>query len=167
MARSWWTIAGSRSKHFHVKDGGGIALWRKAGKKVAIISGRSAACVDVRAAELGITPVIQGAADKRGPFLGLLREFGLEARQVCAIGDDLADLPDVLAWRASRPARADAASEVVEAAHLVSASTGGRGAVREVIEAILKRQGAWDGLVEGYRSVRADPSVILEWAAQT
>ncbi len=84
---------GVESKHFHVKDGGGIALWRKAGKKVAIISGRSAPCVDVRAAELGIAPVIQGATDKQGPFLGLIREFGLEPSQVCAMGDDLADLP--------------------------------------------------------------------------
>jgi 3-deoxy-D-manno-octulosonate 8-phosphate phosphatase (KDO 8-P phosphatase) len=142
---------GVESKHFHVRDGGGIALWRKAGKKVAIISGRSANCVEVRAAELGITPVIQGSSDKRSSILALIRDFGLEPRQVCAMGDDLADLPMLeLAGLAACPS--DASAEVVESAHLVARSPGGRGAVREVIEAILKHQGAWPGLVEGYRT---------------
>ena len=141
---------GVESKHFHVKDGGGIALWRKSGKKVAIVSGRSAACVDVRAAELGIAPVIQGSSDKRGSILGLLQEFGLEARQVCAMGDDLADLP-MLAVAGLAACPIDASSEVVASAHFVAGLPGGRGAVREVVEMILKNQGAWDGMVEGYR----------------
>ncbi len=142
---------GVESKHFHVKDGGGIALWRKAGKKVAIISGRSAPCVDVRAAELGIAPVIQGSSDKRESILGLIRDLGLEPRQVCAMGDDLADLPMLeLAGLAACPS--DASAEVVESAHLVARAPGGRGAVREVIELILKQQGAWPGLVDGHRT---------------
>jgi 3-deoxy-D-manno-octulosonate 8-phosphate phosphatase (KDO 8-P phosphatase) len=142
---------GVESKHFHVKDGGGIALWRKCGKKVAIVSGRSAACVEVRAAELGIAPVIQGSSDKRGSILGLLQEFGLEPRQVCAMGDDLADLP-MLGVSGLSACPSDASSEVVASVHFVSSLPGGRGAVREVVEMILKNQGAWDGLVEGYRS---------------
>jgi 3-deoxy-D-manno-octulosonate 8-phosphate phosphatase (KDO 8-P phosphatase) len=142
---------GIESKHFHVRDGGGISLWRKAGKKVAIISGRSAACVEVRAAELGIEPVIQGAADKRGPILALAQEFGFEPRQVCAMGDDVADLR-MLGVSGLSACPSDASPEVLEAAHLVSQSPGGRGAVREVIEVILKHQGLWDGLVGGYRT---------------
>jgi 3-deoxy-D-manno-octulosonate 8-phosphate phosphatase (KDO 8-P phosphatase) len=142
---------GVESKHFHVKDGGGIALWRKAGKKVAILSGRSAPCVEVRANELGIAPVIQGASDKHGPILALIQELGLEPGQVCAMGDDLADLP-MLAVSGLAACPSDASIEVIEAAHLVSDAPGGRGAVREVIEAILKHQGLWDGLVDGYRS---------------
>ena len=142
---------GVESKHFHVKDGGGIALWRKAGKRVAIISGRTAACVEVRAAELGISPVIQGASDKRGPILALLQEFGLEPRQVCAMGDDLADLR-MLAVSGLAACPSDATREVLEVAHMVSDAPGGRGAVRQVVEAILKEQGSWDGLVQSYRS---------------
>ena len=141
---------GVESKHFHVKDGGGIALWRKLGKKVAIISGRSAKCVDVRAAELGIAPVVQGSSDKRTSILKLFQEFGLEPGQVCAMGDDLADLPMMLAaGLAACPA--DAASEVVESAHFVSQRPGGRGAVRDLIETVLGHQGAWSRVVDGYR----------------
>ena len=141
---------GVESKHFHVKDGGGIALWRRSGKKVAILSGRSAPCVDVRAAELGIVPVIQGSKDKKASILGLLQELGLEPGQVCAMGDDLADLP-MLGVSGLAACPSDASSEVVASAHFVSSLPGGRGAVREVIEILLKNQGAWDGLVEGYR----------------
>src|SRR5262249_24552260 len=103
---------GVESKHFHVRDGGGIALWRKSAKKVAIVSGRSAACVEVRAAELGIAPVIQGSSDKRGSILGLLHEFGLEPRQVCAMGDDLADL-SMLGVSGLSACPSDASDEVV------------------------------------------------------
>src|SRR3954454_19610369 len=59
---------GVETKHFHVRDGSGLTLWRRAGKRAAILSGRFAAAVDRRAAELGIAPVIQGAASKAGPF---------------------------------------------------------------------------------------------------
>jgi 3-deoxy-D-manno-octulosonate 8-phosphate phosphatase (KDO 8-P phosphatase) len=141
---------GVESKFFHVKDGGGIALWRRSGKKVAIISGRSAPCVDIRAAELGITPVVQGSTDKKASVLGLFKQFGLTSDQVCAMGDDLADLPMLgLCGLAACPS--DASAEVVETAHIVSNFPGGRGAVREIIEILLKNQGTWDGLVEGYR----------------
>jgi len=141
---------GVESKHFHVKDGGGIALWRKSGKKVAILSGRSAACVDVRAKELGITPVIQGSTDKKASILSLIQELGLEPGQVCAMGDDLADLP-MLGVSGLAACPGDAVAEVIESADIVSHFDGGKGAVREVIEILLKNQGTWDGLVAGYR----------------
>src|SRR5437660_9694231 len=87
---------GVETKHFHVRDGSALAIWRKLGRPAAILSGRKAEAVDRRAAELGIAPVIQGASDKREPFRGLIRDLGLEPRQVCYVGDDLADLPVLL-----------------------------------------------------------------------
>jgi 3-deoxy-D-manno-octulosonate 8-phosphate phosphatase (KDO 8-P phosphatase) len=146
---------GVETKHFHVRDGSALALWQKAGRRAAILSGRRAAAVEHRAAELGITRVIQGAAEKLAPFRALLAEQGLEARQVCYMGDDLADLP-VLAVAGLAACPADAAEEVRAAAHLVARAPGGRGAVREVVEIILKHQGAWDALVARVRAPARD-----------
>jgi 3-deoxy-D-manno-octulosonate 8-phosphate phosphatase (KDO 8-P phosphatase) len=141
---------GVETKHFHVRDGSAFDLWRKAGKRAAILSGRWAPAVDRRAAELGIAPVIQGASRKGEPFRRLIAELGLDAAQVCYVGDDLADLP-VLHAVGLAACPADAAPEVRQAAHLVAQANGGRGAIREVVEVILKHQGAWDRLVARYR----------------
>ncbi len=141
---------GVETKHFHVRDGSAFYLWRKAGKRAAILSGRWAPLVDRRAAELGIAPVIQGTPQKAGPFRGLIDGLGLDAGQVCYVGDDLPDLP-VLRGVGLAACPADAAAEVLEDAHLVTDAPGGRGAIREVVETILKHQGAWDGLVARYR----------------
>jgi 3-deoxy-D-manno-octulosonate 8-phosphate phosphatase (KDO 8-P phosphatase) len=137
-----------------VRDGSGIYLWRKAGKRAAILSGRAAAAVDHRAAELGITPVIQGASEKSKPFWALLGELGLDARQACYMGDDLPDLP-VLRTAGLAACPADAVAEVREAAHFITHAPGGRGAVRELVEAILKHQGAWEPLLAGYSGAKA------------
>src|SRR5271155_1582948 len=88
---------GVELKTFHVRDGSGLKLWHMAGKKSAIITGRTSQVVAVRAAELGVGRVIQGAADKRGGFHELLADSGLQAGQVCCVGDDLPDLP--LLWQ--------------------------------------------------------------------
>src|SRR3954466_5674326 len=74
---------GVETKHFHVRDGSAIALWRKSGRRGAILSGRRAECVDRRAAELGISPVIQGAASKIEPFRAILAELDVTAEQTC------------------------------------------------------------------------------------
>ena len=137
---------GVETKHFHVRDGSALSLWRKSGKRAAILSGRWAPAVDRRAAELGIAPVIQGAADKGPPFRALIRELGLDARQVCYVGDDLPDLP-VLRAVGLAACPADAAEEVRAAAHFVTTAPGGKGAVREVVETVLKLQGGWHDLV--------------------
>ncbi len=156
---------GVETKHYHVRDGAGIALWRRAGKRVAIVSGRSARCVEVRAAELGIDPVIQGASDKSVPFLALLEGFGLEPRQACFMGDDLADLPAMaLAGLAACPA--DAAAEVVASAHYVARAPGGRGAVRELVEFLLGRQGP-GGSSPSPDAPGLDPGGIMEMALAT
>ena len=90
--------------------------------------------------------MIQGAADKRAPFRALLRDLELDPSQVCYVGDDLPDLP-VLTTVGLSACPSDAAPEVKQAVHLVTQAPGGRGAVREVVEAILKQQGSWDALV--------------------
>jgi 3-deoxy-D-manno-octulosonate 8-phosphate phosphatase (KDO 8-P phosphatase) len=137
---------GVETKHFHVRDGSAIALWRKAGKHAAILSGRRAHAVDLRAAELGIAPVVQGAGEKGEPFRAIVAGFGLDARQACYMGDDLADLPAVRAAGLTA-CPADAALEVRCAVHYVALAPGGRGAIREVVELVLKHQGVWDRLI--------------------
>lgn len=142
--------AGVERKRFHVRDGWALNAWRKAGRRVALLSGRSSQATARRAAELGIAPVIQGAAAKSGPFRDLLAELGVRAEQVAYVGDDLPDLP-VLASAGLAACPADASEEVRAACHLVTGAPGGRGAVREVIELLMKHQGLWDPLVAGLR----------------
>ncbi len=135
---------GVESKHFHVRDGAAIALWNKLGKRTAILSGRSARCVDRRAAELAIAPVIQGATAKGEALQAMLPSLGSQPHQVAFVGDDLADLP-ALAIAGFAACPGDAATEVRAAVDLVTTANGGRGSVREVVEAILKSQGTWPG----------------------
>jgi 3-deoxy-D-manno-octulosonate 8-phosphate phosphatase (KDO 8-P phosphatase) len=127
-------------KTFHVRDGSGLKLWHAAGKRSLVLTGRSSKAVDRRAAELGVTLVIQGAADKKAPLLALLAERAIPASAVCYVGDDL---PDVAAMRLAglAAAPADACAAARTAAHYVCRAGGGRGAVREVIELVLRCQG--------------------------
>jgi 3-deoxy-D-manno-octulosonate 8-phosphate phosphatase (KDO 8-P phosphatase) len=140
---------GNEVKHFHVRDGWALAAWRQAGKRTAILSGRVSRAVTRRAAELGIETVVQGAGTKSGPFRAILAEMGLEPHQAGYIGDDLPDLPPMAAAGLSA-CPADAAEEVRRAARFVTRAPGGRGAVREVIELVLKHQGAWDRTIAPY-----------------
>src|SRR6185437_200081 len=123
-------------KSFHVRDGSGLKLWHRAGKRSAVITGRKSGLVEVRAGELGVSQVFQGAADKMGPLRQLLGETGAAAEAVCYIGDDV---PDVSPMRACglAVAVADACSEARAVAHYITRARGGRGAVRETIERIL------------------------------
>jgi YrbI family 3-deoxy-D-manno-octulosonate 8-phosphate phosphatase len=145
-----YTPEGAELKTFHVRDGSGIALWRRLGCKAAVISGRSSPAVAVRAAELDIDPVHLGVADKRAALDSIWRVTGLSPQQTCAIGDDLPDLP-VLTAVGFPIAVADACAEVRAAANYVTLAAGGRGAVREVIELILRSQGRWEELLSHFR----------------
>jgi 3-deoxy-D-manno-octulosonate 8-phosphate phosphatase (KDO 8-P phosphatase) len=137
---------GVETKHFHVRDGLAFGLWHRAGKQAAILSGRRAAAVDRRAVELKIAHVLQGHEQKAAPFQALIEGLGLAPFQVCFVGDDLPDLPVLLAvGLAACPA--DAVAEVKGAAHLITRALGGRGAVREIVEVILKSQGKWNDLI--------------------
>jgi 3-deoxy-D-manno-octulosonate 8-phosphate phosphatase (KDO 8-P phosphatase) len=137
---------GIETKHFYVRDGMAYALWHRAGKQAAILSGRRGAAVERRAAELKIAHVLQGHEQKAAPLRSLIEGLGIAPFQVCFVGDDLADLP-VLRAVGLAACPADAAAEVKDAAHLVTRAPGGRGAVREVVEVILKAQGTWTELV--------------------
>jgi 3-deoxy-D-manno-octulosonate 8-phosphate phosphatase (KDO 8-P phosphatase) len=145
-----FTPDGAELKTFHVRDGSAIAMWRKFGRSVAIVSGRSSPAVSIRAAELGIDLVHLGVRDKRAALEDILRATGARAEQACAVGDDLPDLP-VLTAVGLPVAVADACIEVRNAAKYVTLTAGGRGAIREVIELILRTQGHWNDLINRYR----------------
>jgi 3-deoxy-D-manno-octulosonate 8-phosphate phosphatase (KDO 8-P phosphatase) len=140
---------GVETKHFHVRDGVAYSLWHRAGKRSAILSGRRAEVVDRRAAELKILHVAQGLAEKGEAFRILLDRCGLSREQVCFVGDDLMDLP-VLYAAGLAACPADAVAEVKDSVHLVTRAPGGGGAIREVVEIILKAQGLWHSLCGCY-----------------
>jgi 3-deoxy-D-manno-octulosonate 8-phosphate phosphatase (KDO 8-P phosphatase) len=140
---------GSESKAFNIKDGAAIVWAQRAGLGVALLSARSADSTAARAAQLGISTIIQGSANKITGFEQILAGAGLTDEQVGYMGDDLQDLP-VLRRAGFSAAPADASPEVRAAVHWVSASGGGRGAVRECIEHVLRAKGHWRSAVADY-----------------
>ncbi len=140
---------GTESKRFSYLDGHGIKLWHRAGMKSAVISGKDSPATAIRAEQLGIEHVMLGHTKKLPVFESLLADTGLAADQIAYIGDDLLDLP--LVRRAGfSVAVANAIDELKEAADYVTNRHGGKGAVREVVEHILKATGRWDKLMERY-----------------
>ena len=139
---------GSEAKSFYIRDGAGIVMAQRAGIRVGLLSGRPSDATTRRANELGIDIVIQGGADKHRHFVRLLDDTGLDAAAIAYMGDDLLDLP-ILARAGLAAAPADAAVEVRTAAHWVSQAPGGRGAVRELAELLLRTQGQWQTFVNG------------------
>src|SRR5574341_1464924 len=132
---------------FHILDGHGIKLALRCGLALAIISGRESAMVTRRARELGIQEVHQRVLDKLPVFESLLQRKRLTGAQVACMGDDLPDLPLLL--RAGLAiAVPGAVDEMREAAHYVTRRGGGKGAVREAIELLLKAQGHWPAVME-------------------
>lgn len=142
--------SGVETKAFHVRDGSGLKYWLRAGHQAALLSGRESPAVDRRAAELGLTLVEQGAKDKLPAFERLLKAAGCTADEAAFVGDDLPDLP-VLRRAGFGVAVADAVAEFRSAADYTTQARGGHGAVREVVELLLKAQGKWAGILERYR----------------
>ena len=147
--RLWLTDEGDEQKSFNTHDGLGLSLLHRAGLKSGIITGRSSRAVARRAQELGVEFVCQGNPDKIAAFEQLLREAGVDENEVAFVGDDLPDIP-IMNRAELAVAVADAVAETRSVAHYVTRAKGGRGAVREVIEIILKSQGRWHDLVEDY-----------------
>lgn len=143
--------AGAESKAFHVRDGSGLKYWLRAGHQAAFLTGRQSAVVDRRAEELGIALVEQGARDKVPALERILAAAGCGDDEAAYLGDDLPDLP-VFGRVGFRVAVADAVAELREAADYVTKLAGGRGAVRETIEMILRAQGRWAKIMERYCS---------------
>jgi 3-deoxy-D-manno-octulosonate 8-phosphate phosphatase (KDO 8-P phosphatase) len=138
--RLYFGADGEALKVFDVRDGHGIKLLREAGIDVAILTARSSPIVERRARELGVVRVIQGVADKGDGLARLAREAGVALERCGYIGDDWPDLA-ALAQAGFAATVADAAPEVRRVAHWISTAPGGRGAVRELAEFILRAQG--------------------------
>jgi 3-deoxy-D-manno-octulosonate 8-phosphate phosphatase (KDO 8-P phosphatase) len=147
--RLWLTEEGDDQKSFNTKDGLGLSLLHRAGLHSGIISGRNSRAVTRRAQDLGIEFVRQGDPDKIAAFEQVLQQAAVDENEVAFIGDDLNDIP--LMQRAELAvAVADAVGEARSIAHYVTQARGGHGAVREVVELILKSQGRWSDLIESY-----------------
>ncbi len=140
---------GVEYKAFDVKDGHGIKLVQRAGIRVGIITGRDSQVVALRAAELGIDLVYQGAKDKRIPFQDILEKLALTPEEVAYVGDDVIDIP-VMRAVGFAAAVADAMEEVKPVAHMVTKRCGGRGAVREVCDHLLRESGRWSAVTSRY-----------------
>lgn len=141
---------GTESKGFHIRDGAALVWAQRAGIPVGLISSRTSGATTQRAAQLAIRIVVQGVASKVAAYEQIVGDAHLEEEAVAYMGDDLVDLP-VLARVGLAAAPADAAAEVRAQAHWVSGSTGGRGAVREFIEMVLKAQHLWDDVVRPFQ----------------
>lgn len=140
---------GSESKGFHIRDGAAIVWAQRAGIAVGLLSARSSGATTQRAAQLAVRIVSQGVANKLTAYEQILRTAGLEDEAVAYMGDDLLDLP-VLARAGLSAAPADAIEEVRARVDWVSQAPGGRGAVRDLIELVLRAQQRWDDVLQQY-----------------
>jgi 3-deoxy-D-manno-octulosonate 8-phosphate phosphatase (KDO 8-P phosphatase) len=140
--QSWPDGTAHEIKGFDAQDGAGFALARTAGLRTGVITGRDSPAMTRRAQEMGLEFVYQGQATKTGAYEEILRQTGAREEEVCYVGDDLPDLP-VLKRVGLAVAVANAVPEVKKAAHCVTRLHGGAGAIREVVELILKAQGKW------------------------
>jgi 3-deoxy-D-manno-octulosonate 8-phosphate phosphatase (KDO 8-P phosphatase) len=137
------------AKGFHAQDGAGISIARIAGLKTGLITRRNSVTVALRARDLKLEHVHQGSQDKLKVFRQILVEEGLNAGEVAFVGDDVIDLP-VMRNCGFSVAVANARPEVKEESHYVTPHAGGDGALRDVIEFVLKAQGKWKQAVETY-----------------
>ena len=142
---------GVESKTFDVKDGHGLKLVQRAGIKVGLITGRQSEVVNYRAKELGIGMVFQGVKNKLEVYAKILADLGLRDEEVAYMGDDLVDLP-VLRRVGFSATVQDASEEVKPFVHYISRLKGGRGAVRELCEHILKEDGCWISVTARYQA---------------
>ncbi|RGS73693.1 MULTISPECIES: HAD family hydrolase [unclassified Mitsuokella] len=143
---------GELFKPFFCRDGLGVTMAHRSGLKTAIITGRQSRHLLYRAQELHITEVFQGNLDKRAAYRELKAKLGLADEEIAYFGDDLVDLA-IMRQVGFPAAVGDAVPEVREAAVAVSGFPGGHGAVRELIEFILKAQGKWQALLDDFKAL--------------
>ncbi len=143
------TDSGEEIKAFNSKDGHGIKLLMRAGVDVAIITGRNSEALKHRIRDLGITHMIQGSKDKIKAMDDLITRTGIQPSQMAYMGDDVVDLPPMRLCSLSF-APADAMDMVKQAADHVTLRSGGKGAVREAVEIILKKIGKFDEVMARY-----------------
>lgn len=140
---------GDELKFFDVQDGAGLVFWGRAGLKSAIISSRKSRLLQRRAKELGVDFLAQGQKLKLAAYEKILKRLRLSDEQVCAVADDLPEL-SMLKRVGLAVAVPNAVDEVKRVSHYVTTRSGGHGAVREVVEVILKAKGLWDQVLERY-----------------
>jgi 3-deoxy-D-manno-octulosonate 8-phosphate phosphatase (KDO 8-P phosphatase) len=140
---------GNELKSFHVRDGHGIKMLIQSGIRVALITGRTSEVVSRRASELGITDLFQKCYDKKIPYGKLAKKYLLDHDHIAYAGDDVVDIP-VFRMCGLPITVADADHEVKKAARMVTHKAGGKGAVREICDLLLKAQGLWKGILDGY-----------------
>lgn len=147
--RLYFSDSGDEIKAFHSLDGHGITMLRKTGVKVALLTGRQSKLVALRAQNLHLDYVYQGARDKLAAFESLLSEAQVKAEECAYVGDDVIDLPPMRRVAFAIAVR-NAASIVKEHAHYITVLEGGCGAVREVCDLIMRGQGTYDELLAHY-----------------
>jgi len=142
---------GSESKRFHIRDGIALVWAQRAGITVGLLSARQSATTAQRAAQLGITLIHHGVSSKINTYDQIVGDMVLSDDEVAYMGDDIVDLA-VLARVGLSAAPADAVAEVRARVDFISACPGGDGAVRELVELILRAQNHWDPLVAAYEA---------------
>ena len=135
--------SGVETKTFNVRDGLGVQLWQRAGRQLGIVTGRASSIVERRAEELDIPIVCQAVGDKLPVVRDIADREGVGLDEIAYLGDDLPDLPVIRAGGFGA-AVADAAPELLEHAAHVTKAPGGRGALREFVETLLRASGRWD-----------------------
>lgn len=147
--RIWILEHDDDQKAFHTRDGLGIGLLHRGGLQSGVISGRASSAVERRARALGMAFIRLGCEDKVKAFEETLAEAGLSKPEVAFVGDDLSDIP-VMSRSGFAVAVAGAVAETRARAGYVTKAHGGNGAIREVVELILKAQGRWADVVKRY-----------------
>jgi 3-deoxy-D-manno-octulosonate 8-phosphate phosphatase (KDO 8-P phosphatase) len=140
---------GDELKFFNVQDGFGLTLLKRAGYKTVMISGKKSRVNQRRGKELQFLRVYQNAFDKLAVFEKVVRKYKLKYEEICYIGDDLIDLPPMKRAGFS-VAVPDAVEDVLKGAHYITRNRGGHGAVREVVDILLKTQGQWAEVTSRY-----------------
>jgi 3-deoxy-D-manno-octulosonate 8-phosphate phosphatase (KDO 8-P phosphatase) len=162
-------VAGERIelKRFDIQDGLGLILLRTANIPVVWISGRSSEATALRAAELRVMELLQVPGPRKAAaFQEVLERHGIEWDEVAFVGDDLADLP--ILRRVGLPiAVANAVTEVKQIAAYITRAQGGHGAVREVIETLLRARGEWPDILERYFSGQTEKADKAEKTEMT
>ena len=141
--------AGRETKHFNVRDGHGLRMLMRYGIEVVLLTGRTSQVVNHRALDLGINEVYQGVFNKREVFEEILRKKNIVPAATAFVGDDVVDVP-VLRRVGFSATVSDASVDLKNVVDYITEQKGGRGAVREICELILKTQGRWPEVAARY-----------------
>ncbi len=140
---------GNDMKFFDVHDGMGVCLLKKGGIKTILITAKNSKCIAPRARDMQVEAVFEDVV-KSNVYKKIKAKYDLEDEQICFVGDDFVDL-SAMKLAGFKVAVNNACQEIKDAAHYITAKSGGRGAVRELSELLLKSQNKWTEVISGYR----------------